>query len=684
MSGLLLVGVLAALGLIIIVGGMVIATRVIRVPEADEAIVITGAVEKDEVVVDEETGETESHERAQVIVGGRAWVYPFINKARVVSLAPIQIPVQRKGQMAVPDKDGVPIEIEGELTVHVDGTNPDQVWLASQKLGEKENFEREVLKKGNEIIAAALRTAVRQFDLKGLNDKKEEFEESVGRLLQKDLAHFGLTLTAVSLPTVRQGKFTGDPNDQLEAEGRQKVAAAVEQALTATNDIEQTNKIARQTRDVKARENELKLQLERKSKEADNVRKVAEYEATQATAQEKAVLLQQQEAEEARAAQERAIAEARAKEAELSEKAEIAKAEQVAIRKAQAESALKAEQEEAAAKIAEAEAARKVRAEQATQQEREAEIAKNKAVETAKIEKEQSVKVADEQRQQKIEEAEVERQKAVALKRAEEAAARAEQATAEAKQKEAEEKVLTAQETEQANRQKQIVTIKAEEEAAQEKIAADKVAYVVTKRAEGERDAATKMAEAKVAQAEGIANAQTTEAKGYAEVVKTKADADAEASEQQAKARTKLAEALLEEGKAEAESVRLRVEAENKVAIPILARDVIVKALETRVIPESLGEIMAPVGDAAGKIQVLQVNGLGGGEGGGASIPETVLGTGLALTGALPVLKSMVKSALENPDVQEIVKDVSGVATTAIGEVARAAREGAGAPQNGG
>ena len=664
-TSLIMVIALAVIGVGLAVAIGMNIKRIYQVPKANEILVRTGG------------------SKVKISEGGGMLKLPWIHEIARMSAEAVSISINRVAKDALRTHDKYLAEVEGTMPVQVDTDNVEAAARAMGAVGPKE-LERVVRETCMPVVTDAMRSAAFKKTFEQLNLEKDEIGNDVRSSIQEDLQKLGIKLVAVTITDVRQQPFDQNDKSVHTAEGRRNEAMIVQKNLEETNLITKTAEVKIARQNVDAAKDRLTEDQRQKRLIAEQRRQVEEIEATQRAESRKAVLLQQQAEEEAAAAQARAVSEAQAKEAELAEKAEITRAEQVAIRTAQAGAAKQAADETAAAQIAEAAAGRKVRQEAATQSEQEAEIAKNRAVETARIQKEQAVKVADEARQQAIEEAEVARQVAVAEKRTEEAIARAAEAVEKAKQIESEEKVTTAQETEQANRRKSIVVIEAEEEAEQAKIAADQVAYVVTKTAEGERDAATKGAEAKVAEAEGIANAQTTEAKGYAEVVKTKADADAEASEQQATARTALAGALLEEGKAQAESIRLKVEAENKVALPIIIRDVAIEVVQSGMVPASIRELMAPVGQVAGKVQVLQVNGLGGEGGTGMSAPEAILGTGMALTGALPLLKGMVKMAVESPDVQEIVKDVTEVATSGIAQVARAAREGVEVPGNGG
>lgn len=633
-----------------------------KVPKADEALVKTGG------------------SSPKVSTGGGVWVVPLLHNVARVSLQAIRVPIDRTGADAVPSKDMIPAEIKGEMFVQINPQDSKAIVLAVQSLGTSDpsRMAEVVRLKIDSQVTDALRTAAFQKTFIELNSEKKQFADAVVELMQDDLGKLGLTLTAVSVTHVTQGPFTQDAGDVIAAQGRRNVAETVERNRQETNLITRNAQIAVQKQDVEARERALELELTRKQKEADQARQVDEYEATQKTETAKAVLLQAQAEEEARAAKERAVAEAVAQEAEKTLKAQIAQQEQVAIRRAEAAAAQKSADEAAAIRIAEAEAKRRVAEEAAAQEKLEAEIAKNKAVDTAniakekaveaaKIEKEQAIKVADEERQKAVETAEVERQLAVALKRAEEAAARATQANAEAKQRAAEEQIVTVKETAMADRRKQIVTIQAEEEAAKDRINADKAAYVEAKRAEGERDAAIKRAEAAAAKAKGEADAVRVEAEGYASDKTTRAKAEFEAAENEAQALIKLAEAKLEQGKADAESRRLLVEAENVVAKELLLRDVAVQALQ--VAPDVVREFMAPVANVAHDVKVLQVNGLGGDQGEGQSVPSTILGTGLALSGGLPLLRQMVESTLGNDDVKAVANELKGVVSSALDTV---------------
>lgn len=678
---------LAAVAVVVFIASTMAAIKAFyKVPNADEALVKTGGKEP------------------VVSTGGGLWVIPMFHKVTKVSLRAVKIPINRTGDDALPTANKIPAEIIGELIVRVDSSNTAHIILAAQALGSESEATKHVEGRMGEIIQQqvdslvtdALRTAAFKKAFEKLNSEKKEFADEVTQLLGEDLAKLGLVLVAVTIPSIKQGAFTKDAGDVFAAEGQRNVAETVAKNKQETNLINREAEVKIQEQDVAARKKQLALDLERKQLEADQARQVSEYEATQATETKKAVL-----------AQDQAQAVAAATQAEQVAKAEIARDQSVKAAEIARDQAIATQQAKAAAEQKKAE-------EEAARVKAEAEIARQKSVEAAAIEKDQTIKVADQKRQQAVSEAEIAREVAIAQRKAEEAAARATQALAEADKQKAEQAIVTVEAEAKADREKRVVTIKAEEEATKAKVAADRDAYVQTKKAEADRDAAQKRAEAAKVEAEGKAHAVTAEADGRAQALKAdatgkaeaakseaagraealklqaqaeaeartiKANAESEAADKEAKAKIALAGAILEEGKARAEAERLLTEAKNAVSKETMLRDVTLKLVEQA--PNIVREFMAPITKVS-DVKVLQINGLGGGGEDGANLPATIMGAGLAASGALPLVKEAMKGLVENPEVKEITGILGNVAKDTLRGAASAVREGSGhSPDNG-
>jgi flotillin len=622
------------------------------VPRADEALVKTGG------------------RQPVVSTGGGLWVIPMFNRVTRVSLKAVKIPIERERENALPTANKIPAEIRGELIVRVSPDDPKHVVLAAQALGTDgqgdNRMELIIQQQVDSLVTDALRTAAFKKTFQELNSGKKEFADEVTQLLAEDLAKLGLTLTAVTIPHLKQGEFTKDAGDVFAAEGQRNVAETVAKNRQETNLINRQAEIKVKEQDVEARRRALELDRQQKELEAEQARQVAEFTATKETETKKAVLTQEQARALAEAEQGKEVETSRLKQLREIETTRIEQAQAVAVQRARAEAEQKKAQEEA------------------LRLQKEAEIARAKAVEAAEIEKQKAIKVADEQRAQAIAEAQVAREVAVAQKKAEEAKARADQATAEAERQRAEQAIVTVEAEATADRERRVVVIKAEEEATKQKVAADRDAYVQTKKAEADRDAAMKRAEAARAEAEGQASAAKAAAVGRADALKIEAEAEAaarntrataeyEASDKEAKAKIALAAALLEEGKARAEAERLAVEAKNAVSTQMLVRDVAIEAI--RHAPDVVRELMAPVAKVS-DVKVLQINGLGGGSE-QANLPATILGTGMAISGALPVLKEALSGLASNPDVKEIGGAISTAAAATLREATSVVRDAA-------
>jgi flotillin len=644
------------------------------VPNADEALMKTGG------------------SQPVVSTGGGLWVIPMFHRVTRVSLKAVRIPIERVGENALPTANKIMAEIRGELIVRVSPDDTKHIVLAAQSIGTEGShqsgaMERIIKEQVDSLVTDALRTAAFKKTFEKLNSEKAEFADEVTQLLAGDLAKLGLVLVAVTVPHLKQGEFTKDAGDVFAAEGQRNVAETVAKNRQETNLITRNAEIQVQEQNVNARKRALELDRQQKELEADQARQVSEYTATKDTETKKAVLAQEQSRSVAEAEQKKTIATAQITQDQETEAAQITKDKTIATQRAMASAEQKKAEEEA------------------TRVKEEAAIARAKAVEAAGIEKDKSIKVADQQRTQAIAEAEVAREVAVANKKAEEAEARGRQATAEAEQKKAMESIVTVEAEARADREKRVVVIKAGEEAEKAKVGADRDAYVLTTKATADRDVAVKRAESAKVEAEGRAHAVTAEADGRAKALRvdaegkadavkleaqgraesvtisaeaeaqartTRATAEFDASDKEAKAKIAIASAVLEEGKAIAESERLLVEARNSVSNQTMMRDVAFAAIQQA--PAMIREFMAPI-TSVSDVKVLQINGLGGGDGeNGMSIPSTIIGAGLAASGALPLVKEAMKGLAGNPEVQEIVGILGNAATSSLRGAAKAIR----------
>lgn len=276
-------------------------------------------------------------------------------------------------------------------------------------------------------------------------------------------------------------------------------------------------------------------------------------------------------------------------------------------------------------------------------EQQEGEIAARLVVDQAKIESDRSTQEKNIEAQRQLKEREIARAKTIELAEQEKAIAIAEKSKAQSEAQaeadaaralaaRAEELVATARATEVAERQKQIDLIEAQKQAQRQAIG-------ITTQAEAEKEAAMNRAEAlKLA------------ATGEAEAEKLRAEAAATRYQVEAEGKLKLNEA---DNQLSEEIIAMRV------------REAIIKAL-----PDIIRESVKPMEKIDG-IKILQVNGLGGGDGapahanghagGGNSgnLAEDVVNHALRYRAQAPLLDSLLKEiGIQGGDLNALTQGV--------------------------
>jgi uncharacterized membrane protein YqiK len=265
---------------------------------------------------------------------------------------------------------------------------------------------------------------------------------------------------------------------------------------------------------------------------------------------------------------------------------------------------------------------------------REREITKERAISEAEIIKDQQVKEADISREQRVREADIsketylisrqkereeteiqkelaievaQREKEIGIiqKEKERELEHAKELEAVAEKEQAHQNVITVEKTAEADRQKQVLLIQqqadSEKDQIEKQIAADAAAYEVLK----------------------------------------KAEATQKAAEMQAIAKERLAKAILAEMTAQADGEKKIIEAKNVIDRNVLLKEGLVEL--ANVFPAIVREAMKPA-EKISDIKVLNVGGMGGGEGGGFGANK-VVDAFLQAGAALPMFKEMLRFA---------------------------------------
>lgn len=433
--------ILLAFGVaILIIGAIVITvTKLYIKTSADQAFVRTGMGGQ------------------QPIIDGGALVVPVVHEIVPVSLQTMRLDVDRAGPDALITGDNLRADVAAEFYIKVQKIR-EHILAAATSLGERSVDAESVKLLVNQKLVSALRTVAATRPLHELHTKRDEFAQAVQVIVEKDLAHNGLTLESVTISRLDQtppNAMRGEDN-VFDAQGLRTIAEITQRQRIERNMIE---------------------------READQ--KVT----AQDVARDQFVFEQEVARANAAATKDRDI--------------------QIAQSQAKQEADTIAAEQERLAGVAQ------VKRDESIQV---AEVEKNRALEVANQLREQAARVAE---IEKMRVAELETRAseiAVATKERERAEAEAQRFAAEAQMEAERQAVRTVEVTQTAERDKSRAVIEAQAEferrRLQEQVQADVAAYAVVKAAEGSEQAAAKEAAAQLTRAQAEKESMSLRAEG--------------------------------------------------------------------------------------------------------------------------------------------------------------------------
>lgn len=330
----------------------------------------------------------------KVIKDGGALVLPVLHEITPVNMKTLRLEVVRKDNEGLITKDNLRVDVSCAFFVRVK-PDAESIANAAQTLGRSTLNPGELSLLMNDKFVDALRSVAASMDMDELHAKRSDFVQSVQTTLSEDLSKNGLELENVSLTALDQtdSKYL-NPNNAFDAKGLAKLVQITEQKRQERNEIEQTARVAIETRNLKATEDTLKLKQAQEFATLENEREIETRRA------EQEAQLAQQRAQRKREADIATIEAERATEIERTKKNQLIKSAEIeaqkAIRIAEQEQAIviaaKSEEESKARAAADAARAEAVTAEQSVITAAaiaEAERAKNVAVVQAQQEAEQ-------------------------------------------------------------------------------------------------------------------------------------------------------------------------------------------------------------------------------------------------------------------------------------------------------
>jgi flotillin len=391
------------------------------------------------------------------IIDGGALVIPVVHEIIPVSLQTMRLDVDRSAHDALITGDNLRADVAAEFYIKVQKIK-EHILAAATSLGERSVDAESVKHLVNQKLVSALRTVAATRPLHELHTKRDEFAQAVQVIVEKDLAHNGLTLESVTISRLDQTPPTamrGEDN-VFDAQGLRTIAEITQRQRVERNQIE---------------------------READQ-------RVTQQDVARDQFVFEQEVARSNAAAQ---------------------KDRNIQITRAQAQQ----EADSFAAEQARLAGLAVVKRDEAVQV---AEVEKNRALEVANQQREQAARIAEIEKVRAAELATRENEIAIAAKERERAETEATRFAAEAAMEAQQQEVYTVEITRTAEREKAKAIINAQAEferrRLQEQVQADVAAYAVVKAAEGAEAAAAKEAIARRTLAQAQKEAMALQAEG--------------------------------------------------------------------------------------------------------------------------------------------------------------------------
>ncbi|GAA2003950.1 flotillin family protein [Brevibacterium samyangense] len=251
---------------VVVLIGIFVVLRSYRIAAPSEALIITG----------KGASSGDAAEGGRVVIGGRAVVYPIVQKAFVLSLSSRQISVEIDGY----SKNGIALRLRGVAQVKVGGTVEDVRKAAQRFLDQQEQIDHY----SQEILSGTLRAVVGTLTVEQIIQDRASFAAQVQEESAHSMNNQGLVIDTFQISAVEDdGSYLRDWGRPQAAQVAKNAAIAEanaqrEAAVASALQNEETQKqqaltdqaIAEQQQTLAIRRAELKEESDVRQAVADN------------------------------------------------------------------------------------------------------------------------------------------------------------------------------------------------------------------------------------------------------------------------------------------------------------------------------------------------------------------------------------------------------------------------------
>ena len=475
-GGLVFPGIIGSLVVLLLLS-VFAYTRVYVITPTNEAFVRTGGI-----FVKKKT----------VFLNGGCIVIPGFHELTRVPLREISINVERTGKLAVRTQDYLRANMRVTFYVCISASEED-VKIAAARISRQGKISSEDIKEALETRADdAIRAAAKKKTLAEIDSDKLGFAEEVLNLTQQDLKKVGLTLHNIAISEIEESD-TYDTNNFFDAQGVRLRTETIQRSIQQKREVELTTQVAIEQKELDAQKLSLQISQE---KETAQLEQKLQVEAL--TAQREREIQEAKDKEAAATLRSKILQDKSVEEEEIRKK--------LSIQQSQIEADISLEARNKQLKIAQ------------TEQKQEAELAeitRQQAVQSNKLEAQ--VQIAESEKVAKLAQEDL----AISI-----ANKKKETFLAEAEQVQAQEAVKTASETEKAERNKNLSSIAAEQQAQERDISERKVIEIEAFRRRKQAEIAQQAAELEAESIRILAQAERDKALAEAEGIQARISAE--------------------------------------------------------------------------------------------------------------------------------------------------------------
>lgn len=567
-GNLIFPGIIASLVLLLLLS-VFAYTRIYVITPTNEAFVRTGGI-----FVKKKT----------VFLNGGCVVVPGFHELTRVPLREISINVERTGKLAVRTQDYLRANMRVTFYVCISASEED-VQIAAARISRQGKISSEDIKEALETRADdAIRAAAKKKTLAEIDSDKLGFAEEVLNLTQQDLKKVGLTLNNIAISEIEESD-TYDTNNFFDAQGVRLRTETIQRSIQQKREVELTTQVAIEQKELDAQKLSLQISQEKETAELEQKLQV---EAL--TAQREREIQEAKDKEAASTVRSKILQDKSVEEEEIRKK--------LSIQQSQIEADISLEARNKQLKIAQ------------TEQKQEAELAeitRQQAVQSNKLEAQ--VQIAESEKVAKLAQEDL----AISI-----ANKKKETFLAEAEQVQAQEAVKTASETEKAERNKNLSSIAAEQQAQERDIGERKVIEI---------EAFRRRKQAEIAQ---------------------------EAAELEAEAIRILAQAERDKALAEAEGIQAKISAENSISNANLSAKIVTTIWPE--LSEKLPEIVSSLAPQPGVIGNTRIYSFPGANGNGNGKGVEDINKLMLSTSGMSVINSLLEEGNLGKVISQITK----------------------------